>query len=229
MSSTYYKLSPDQIIEDITHSDNAQKIEILGKDYVLYPCVYPSDRFRTTKFLLESIKPLVKNASVCDMGCGMGIVGLYSLEKGATKVVQADINPAAVKNAIANKNIYHIPDQILEIFHSNCFDKIPLQTFDLIIFNIPFHSESHEITSSLDYAFYDPDFKATKRFLFQAQDFCHSNTKIVIAFSNKGNTKTLENLFNKLGYKWHLWKIANADQEYDNRLYMLELSSFEAK
>lgn len=229
MSVTYYKLTPDQIIEDIMQTDSTKKIEILGKEYIIYPSVYPSDRFRTTNFLLRSIKSLVKNASVCDMGCGMGVVGLYSLEKGATKVVQADINLAAVKNAMANKDIYCIHKQNLEIFHSNCFDNIPLQAFDVIIFNIPFHSEPREINNSLEYAFYDPDFKSTKRFLIQAQDFSHINTKIIVAFSNKGNTQILENLFNKLGYKWRLWKITNVNQEYDNRLYLLELPLLEKK
>ncbi|MDN3507098.1 MAG: methyltransferase [Simkaniaceae bacterium] len=229
MNSTYYKLSPDQIIDDISHSDRSKKIKILGKEYFIYPSVYPSDRFRTTNFLLKNIKPLVENATVCDMGCGMGIVGLYALEKGAKKVVQADINAFAVSNAKANKDLYEHSDQKLEIYQSNCFDGIPLQTFDVIIFNIPFHCEPHEIKSTLDYAFHDPDFQSTKRFLFQAQDFSHSNTKIIIAFSNKGDTQVLEGIFSKLGYKWRLWKTTNTDQTYDNRLYLLESPFLEIK
>lgn len=228
MNSGYYKLSPDQIINDIlTSSANIKKIEILGREYIIYPGVYSSNRFRTTNFLLKSIKPLIKNANVCDMGCGMGIVGLYALENGAKKVIQADINPTAVKNAEANKDLYHISSQRLEIFHSDCFDALPLQVFDIIIFNIPFHNESHEINNFLDYAFFDPDFISTKHFLFQAQNFSHASTKIIIAFSNKGDVKALEKLFSKIGYKWSLWKVTNADQQYDNRLYLLEFPSLE--
>lgn len=229
MSSTYYRLAPGQIIEDISHCDAAKKVEILGKEYIIFPGVYPSDKFRTTNFLLKNIEPLIKGASVCDMGCGMGIVGLYALEKGAIKVVQADINPAAVENARANKDIYHVTDHNLEIFHSNCFDQIPLQTFDVIIFNIPFHSKPHEINSSLDRAFFDPGFESTQRFLYQAQQFSHADTKFIIAFSNKGDTQYLEEIFDKLGYQWRLWKIANADQKYDNRLYLLDSCSHEIK
>ena len=221
MNTTYYKLPPDQIIEDIENSDNRKLIKILNKEYIIYPSVYPSDRFRTTNFLLKSITPLLKNATICDMGCGMGIIGLYALKHGATKVLQADINPTAVENAQANRNLHSLSHDRLEILQSNCFDNIPLQTFDIIIFNIPFHSEPHKNTCSLDYAFYDPDFISTQRFLQQAQCFCHPNTRIIIAFSNKGDTKTLESLFTNHGYNWELWKIANSDQLYDNRLYML--------
>ncbi len=223
MQSTYYKLSPEKIVEDIKHSTELSKTTILGKEYLIFPSVYPSDKFRTTNFLLQSIQPLVSNTTVCDMGCGMGVVGLYALENGAIRVVQADINPIAIENASANKELYKHSDKELTIFKSDCFDDIPHQTFDLIIFNIPFHSEPHQITSSLDYAFHDPDFKSTKKFLFQSKDYSHANTKIIIAFSNKGDTKKLEEIFTKLNFKWSLWKVANTDQKYDNRLYLLEI------
>lgn len=156
------------------------------------------------------------------MGCGMGIIGLFSLQNGAKKVVQADINPIAVNNAKANKEFYKYNNESLGIYESDCFDKVPPQTFDLIIFNIPFHSEPHSIQNSLEFAFHDPDFISTKKFLFQAQEFSHPQTKIIIAFSNKGDTKTLESIFSYLGYKWTLWKVANSHQKYDNRLYLLE-------
>lgn len=229
MSSAYYRLSPGRIIEDISHCVDVSKIEILGKEYVIFPGVYPSDKFRTTNFLLKNIEPLIKGASVCDMGCGMGIIGLYAFEKGAVKVVQADINLTAVENARANKAIYHVADDTLEIFHSDCFDEIPSQSFDVIIFNIPFHSEQHEFNSTLDYAFFDPGFESTKRFLYQAKQFSHPDTKLIIAFSNKGDTQALEGIFNELGYHWHLWKVTNTDQKYDNRLYVLELSTMGEK
>ena len=222
MQNEYYKLSPEQIVNDISKHGMQDKIQILGKEYIIYPDVYPSDKFRTTNFLLKSIKHLIPNATICDMGCGMGIVGLYALQNGAKKVVQADINPEAVENAKANKTLYRYNDDKLQVIKSDCFEAIPPQKFDLIIFNIPFHSNGHEMRSSLDYAFYDPEFKSTKKFLLQARSFMHSNTKIIIAFSNKGDVKSLEDLFTSLYYNWNLWRTSNTDSLFDNRLYMLK-------
>lgn len=223
MTQTYYKLSPEAIIEDITCATDLKKVHIKGLECLVYPNVYPSDRFRTTNFILDQIKPFLNEATVCDMGCGLGIIGLYSLCNGAKRVVQADINPEAVKNARANRAFYQYLDEQIEIHESDCFDKIPMQSFDLIIFNIPFHSEPYHISNPLEYAFHDPDFISTKKFLQQAVSYSHADTKIFIAFSNKGDVYQMESIFKESSLKWELWAVANADQEFDNRLYQLTL------
>ncbi len=221
MSILYYKLPPKQIFEDIVQSKRSEKIRIKGREFFVYPHVYPSDKFRTTNFLLDSIQPLLRNATVCDMGCGMGIVGLFALEQRAKSVVQVDVNPIAVENAKANIALYHHSDKQIKIFESNCFDNVPKQTFDIVIFNIPFHSEPYEIKDPLEYAFHDPNFTSTKKFLRQVISYCHTKTDILIAFSNKGDIHGLEGIFDSNGFKWELWKTTNTHQEYDNRIYML--------
>lgn len=222
MTTLYYKLAPEQIYEDIVQSNEPKKVRIKEKEFFVYPHVYPSDKFRTTNFILDSIHPLLHDSTICDMGCGMGIIGLFALQQGARRVVQADVNPLAVENAEANRNFYHYSDEQIKIFESNCFDRVPKQTFDIIIFNIPFHSEPYKIVDPLEYAFHDPNFASTKKFLRQVVGYCHLDTQIFIAFSNKGNIKKLEKIFDNSGLYWELWKITNTDQEFDNRLYQLK-------
>ncbi len=222
MTTKYYKLSPKQIFEDIIQSNEIQKVTIRGKEFFVFPHVYPSDRFRTTNFVLDSLQPLFKDFTVCDMGCGLGIVGLFALQQGAKSVVQVDINSRAIENAKANKNLYRYSDEKLKIYESDCFDYVPKQIFDIIIFNIPFHSEPYEIEDPLEYAFHDPVFSSTKKFFRQVVNFCHSDTRIFIAFSSKGNVCELEKIFDNSGLKWKLWKSINNDQEFDNRIYELK-------
>jgi methylase of polypeptide subunit release factors len=221
MTASYYKLSPEQIVEDIVHTHEAKKVVIKGLELLVHPNVYPSDRFRTTNFILDHLQPLLHKKAVCDMGCGLGVIGLFALEQGAKRVVQADINSLAVKNAQANRELHHYSPKRLEIYESDCFEQVPLQKFDLIVFNIPFHSEPYKISNPLEYAFHDPEFASTKKFLSQVSTYSHSETQIFIAFSNKGDVYQLENLFDASSLKWELWKVANANQEYDNRLYRL--------
>ncbi len=155
------------------------------------------------------------------MGCGPGIVGLFALHNGADQVVQADINPCAVENARENNTLHGMNEDKIKTYQSNCFDNVPKEVFDVIVFNMPYHCDKIKIDDPLKYAFYDPAFVSIKKFLKQAREYSNKETQIFIAFSNKGETELLENIFKQNGYTWELWKITNTDQEYDNRIYRL--------
>lgn len=224
MAISYYKLGAQSIYDDINEKN--QKImgsQIEGINLVILPHVYPSHKFRTTSFLLNSLKKNMKGKVICDMGCGPGIVGIFALHSGATRVVQADINPYAVKNAKQNNFLQRFKKDQISTYLSDCFDNIPKQIFDVIIFNIPFHCDDVEIDDPLKHAFYDPFFASTQKFLKQSKLYSNKETEIFIAFSNKGETELLEEIFEENGYNWKLWKVTNTDQQYDNRIYKLSL------
>lgn len=218
----YYQLSPEDIVYQLKEKseDRIRTNSIMGIELQIFPHVFP-EGFRSTAFLLDSIQKIVKDKTVCDMGCATGIVGLYALSKGAKKVVQADINPHAVANAKVNRKLHSHTPRKLQIYESDCFSNIPKQKFDLIIFNIPFHTDPFDIHDPLEYAFHDPLFRTLKRFLEQARAYIHSKSQIIIAFSNKGDVSTLERIFSSFGFEWKLWKTAHTDEQYDSRLYML--------
>lgn len=221
----YYKLGAEDIYNDINdHIDGVVRAEVEGVDLVIFPHVYPSHKFRTTGFVLKNIKELVKGKKICDMGCGPGIVGIFSLQNDALEVVQADINPSAVENAKENNTLHGYTENQIKTYLSDCFDTVPKNSFDLIIFNMPFHCDPITIDDPLKYAFYDPAFSSIKKFLHQAKNYSHKGTKVFIAFSSKGKTEILENIFEQTGYDWSLWKITNTDQEFDNRIYLLKES-----
>lgn len=222
-ATNYYKLTSDEVY-DVFAKEN-QKIvrsKVEGIDFLVFPHVCPSHKFRTTSFLLKSLKNLVRNKKVCDMGCGAGIVGLFALQNGAKQVIQIDINPNAVENAKANNVLHGFEGAKIETYLSDCFDSVPETKFDLIVFNMPFHCENIKIDDPLKYAFYDPEFTSIRKFLAQSKRYSHKDTKILIAFSSKGETKVLEAIFEQNHYNWKLWKKINSDQMYDNRLYLLK-------
>lgn len=223
MALSYYKLSPNDIYSDITsEEEEVYKASVEDIDFLVFPHVYPSERFRTTKFLFKNLKNVFKDKRVCDMGCGPGVMGLYALKNGAKQVVQADINPIAVDNAKENNVRHGVSNEKIQAFVSDCFTNIPEQRFDVVVFNIPFHSEFLEIRDPLQYAFYDPNFQSVAKFLTQLPSYTHKKSKIFIAFSNKGDTLTLEKLFSEKKYAWKLVNKSNQSAKYDNRLYLLE-------
>lgn len=221
MKSAYYKLDPASIVENILHEGKTRRVKIKDLNFVIHPHVFPSDQFRSSKFLIESIQDMCLGASVCDMGCGFGLIGCFALKYGAKKVVQADINQFAVENALKNKKMHKFSNKQMQVYQSDCFDDIPPQKFDLVVFNIPFHDDRVEIHDPLQYAFFDPAFQTVRKFLIQLHRYSYPDTETIIAFSNKGNTRLLEHLFDEFGYKWTLWKVAHTDQQFDSRLYLL--------
>ena len=220
--SKYYKLSPEEICIDVNGViGEGIQAEVEDIKFLVFPHVYPSHKFRTTAFVLKNLRPLLKGKKICDMGCGPGIVGLFSLKNGASQVVQADINPLAVENAKKNNELNKLNTDKITTYESDCFDNIPKTVFDLIVFNMPYHSEEIKIDDPLKYAFYDPLFKSIQKFLQQAKKYSHEQTEVFIAFSNKGDVLSLETIFEQNSYRWELWKVINQREDYDNRIYRL--------
>lgn len=225
MTMSYFMLRPQDIVEDIVKKGQKRQVTIQNVPFIVCPHVYPSDQFRSSQFILQAIAPIAKNRVVCDMGCGMGVIGHFALRYGASRVVQADVNPYAVENARANKQLYSIEDRAMQVHLSDCFDQVPTEKFDLIVFNIPFHCEPFVFSDPLERAFHDPGFKSVQKFLMQAPAFCHERSEILIVFSNKGDVAALEKIFENSQFHAELWKVTNIDQAFDTRIYRLRLNS----
>lgn len=218
----YFKLNAEEIFEDVIKLEGEKSVSIEGIEFVVHPNVYPSDKFRTTSFVLKNIQSYFKDKTVCDMGCGLGVVGQFALQHGAKRIVQADINPFAVENAKKNKELHESINTETSIFQSDCFDNVPKQIFDIIVWNMPFHTNPIVFKNPLEHAFNDPNFQSLKKFLSQIPNYSHENTLTFIAFSNKGDIEGIESIFDSFNLNWELWKITNTDQQYDNRIYLIK-------
>lgn len=222
--STYFLMQPSDIVRDIKNKyKNQTDVFIQDKKFTLLPGVYPSQNFRSSLEILHILKPLVRNKSICDMGCGMGIVGIFSMLWGAKEAVLVDINQNAVDNAALNRSIHNIPIEAASIYKSNVFESVPKQKFDYIVFNIPFHSDEVEIHEDLEYAFFDPCFKSLNKFLDGARSYMSATSEILVIFSDKGDTQTLEGIFDEKNYGWDLKYTRNSDQKFDTRVYSLKM------
>jgi methylase of polypeptide subunit release factors len=222
MSSNYLEITVDGICQDIEdHFKEEELVEIQNLKLLIQPHVYPSHLFRTPWFIVNSLKESFDGATVCDMGCGPGTIGLFALQFGAKKVVQADINPYAVENAKANRSYHEITKEKLDIYESDCFSNIPTQPFDIIVFNAPFHPDDVVISDPLQKAFYDPHFETLRTFLTALPQYTKAGSEVIIAYTNRINTIDVENIFKEYNLNWELWKVQNSDTKYDNRLYKI--------
>jgi release factor glutamine methyltransferase len=113
------------------------------------PHVFHPGFFFSTRLLLNYIKRLpMKGKSLLEPGCGSGLISIYAARKGAS-VVSTDINPVAIE--YLRKNSRH-NEVSLKIIHSDLFQHIPEQEFDIIVINPPYYKKQPRTLK--DYAWY---------------------------------------------------------------------------
>ncbi len=120
-----------------------------GVSVVVHPGVFHPRFFFSTKLLLKAIKKIaLKNMSFLELGAGSGLISIVAAKNGA-HVTASDISEISIKNIKENqtKNRLFFP-----VIHSDLFDKIPEQIFDMIVINPPYYKENP--ISEADHAWY---------------------------------------------------------------------------
>lgn len=88
----------------------------------------------TTYLMLKQMLSVnFSNQSVLDVGCGTGILAIFSKLQGAYKVVGVDNDPWAYKNSVSNET-----ENKVSGIHwiEGTIEDVPQQTFDFVIANI---------------------------------------------------------------------------------------------
>jgi len=94
--------------------------------------------FFSTKLLLKYIgQQQLKQKSFLELGAGSGLISIFAAKHGAS-VMATDINPVAVEFLEINRHLNNVDFQIL---HSDLFDQIPVQKFDMIAINPPYYKK----------------------------------------------------------------------------------------
>ena len=88
---------------------------------------------RGTLILAENIA-VAKNSKVLDMGCGIGILGIFAAKLFDADVVMSDINKRAVMLARKNAELNNVKAQV---YQGNLYEKISQNDFDIILSNPP--------------------------------------------------------------------------------------------
>lgn len=64
-------------------------VEILGKKFVVFPDVFSPKYFRDPEFFVKEL-PIKNGETFLEIGCGTGIISIFAVLKGASKVVAID-------------------------------------------------------------------------------------------------------------------------------------------
>lgn len=151
-----------------------------------------------TELLLN--KAIIKDEkAVLDLGCGIGVVGIYiKLLYPKTKVLMSDINERAILLAKKNILLHNLENKNIDARKSNIFTNID-ETFDIILLNPPQTAGKNICFKMIE----DSYLHLNKKGLFQ-----------LVARSKKGGitlSKKMESVFGNLktiaqksGYKIYL-------------------------
>jgi len=118
---------------------NLKKIKIVLKErtFELYSGsgIFSKDKVDNgTKLLLDTLD-LSENTTVLDLGCGIGVIGIYvKMKYPSSNVFMSDVNKRAVSLAKKNIKLHKLTD--IYVKESDSFSKID-QNFDVILLNPP--------------------------------------------------------------------------------------------
>jgi 16S rRNA (guanine1207-N2)-methyltransferase len=102
------------------------------------PGVFSADGLdEGTRLLLEQLK-VPAGASVLDVGCGAGAIGVVAGRRDAGSVTMTDVNLLAVAAARRNASLAGAEVEV-EVVASDAFGGVEGRRFDLIVSNPPFH------------------------------------------------------------------------------------------
>lgn len=110
-----------------------------GIKILVHPDVFPPHLTLSTKILLDFLSNKdLNNKTLLELGCGSGIISIYSEKKGAL-VTASDINQNALNYLKKNAQTHQ---SSINIIYSDLFDEIKKTDFDYIIINPPYYPKA---------------------------------------------------------------------------------------
>lgn len=117
-----------------------------------------------TRLLLDHLN-VPAGASVLDVGCGVGVIGVVAGRRGAASVTMTDVNLLAI--ASTNRNAA-LTDAPVDVVAGDVYGGVRGRRFDLIVSNPPFHHGKIV------------DYDMPQRLIVEAKDHLNPNGRLVI-------------------------------------------------
>lgn len=163
------------------------------------PQVFHPGFFFSTQLLLHYMDSLaVKGKTILELGAGSGLISMEMCRKGAI-VTASDINLVAIDYLTKNSGQNNLT---LRIIHSNLFEHIPVQSFDIIAINPPYYRKQPQ--SLLDHAWYCGENGEYFTTMFQQlAPYIHPGTEVLMILCDGCDIKMIEKAAAQNGFEMH--------------------------
>lgn len=171
-----------------------RRTKVNGFELNIRPGVFHPAYFFSSRFFLEFISTLdLKNKTFLDVGCGSGIIALAAYKKEA-RVTALDVSLEAVKNTKENfkLNFINIEDEF-KVIHSDLFDSLKEQKFDVIAINPPYFFKP--ALGEMEYAWNCGEKGEYFTNLFSdLAKFCHTSTDVFMILAQNCEVDRIQHL-----------------------------------
>jgi release factor glutamine methyltransferase len=164
----------------------------------VHPGVFHPGLFFSTKIILRYLENLnLQGERILELGAGTGLISIYCFKKKGAQITASDISISAVsnirENAVLNK-------AAINVIHSDLFERITPDDFDIIIINPPFYPR--EVKSEKDHAWFcGRDFQFFKRLFAQIKQKRTSENRILMILSEECDLKEIKRLANEFCFE----------------------------
>lgn len=166
-----------------------------GIEILVHPDVFPPHLTLSTKILLDFLsKKELKIKKILELGCGSGIISIYSTKKGAL-VTASDINQTALEYLKKNAEKHQ---STINIIYSNLFDDIKKSDFDYIIINPPYYPKKPDSMKENAW-FCGENFEYFKKLFNQLPLKTSINTEVIMILSEDCDIKKIKSLASNNG------------------------------
>jgi release factor glutamine methyltransferase len=192
-------------------------IVLKGRPLVVYPGVFSPD-FSLIGDVLVDVMDIQAQEVVLDLGTGTGFQAIVASDV-AKRVLALDNQLEAVRCAIRNVELNGLTGKI-EVRRSDLFTAVtPSETFDVILFNIPF--PPWKPMTPWQEANFDEGHELLRKFLKQSKSYLKEGGRIGMTWSDLGDTDYLHKLIREEGYSH---RIAAERSVRDLGQYVYELT-----
>jgi release factor glutamine methyltransferase len=190
MGAAYKPLLVKYLSRNRMYTSNGITLEIA-------PQVFHPGFFTSTKLLLRFVNRLqLKGKTLLELGAGSGLIAMHASREGA-KATASDINPVAIeyleKNSRRNGSA-------IRIIHSDLFDDIPLESFDIIAINPPYYKKDPH--SPQEYAWFcGKNGEYFERLFSNLANYMHEDSNVLMVLCDGCDLDMINSMAAAKGFK----------------------------
>lgn len=183
------------------------------------PGVFHPGFFYSTKFLLEFLEQQqLKGKRLLELGCGSGLISIVSAKRGAN-VTASDISAGAIDNTRRNvaKNKVAV-----SVIHSDLFNSIPKQTFDVIVINPPYYAK--DPVNDAQYAWYcGKDFEYFRKLFGSIASYIDKSSLVIMVLTKGSEINTLKQIAGSRNISFEM--LVEKNVLFDEKDYIFQLKT----
>ena len=189
------------VLEKSQHEKEKYLVNILGKNFIVYPNVFSPKYFYDTEFFAQEI-PINNGERFLEIGCGTGVLSIFAALKGASEVMAIDINPSAVKNTQENIERHELTHK-MKVMQGNVYQPLAQnEKFDTIFSNTPFGYTERKELSILERATFDTNYETHKKIIWGAKIHLNPRGRLLIGYSRTlGDLDLLKSILHEAGFE----------------------------